>query len=202
MQSSLLILKRELRKKTREKLRQLSDEVVLMESKVVTEQLANWTPFQQARSVACYVSFSKEVNTSEILRLLLESQKQCFLPRIQENDTLAFYQADSLEQVFSWKPNRWGIREPPVTQPELCLERDNLDLVVVPGLAFDTMGHRLGRGKGYYDRFIFKCKQIAKQRGIQPPLFVGVALSASMVEKVPVAEQDQTMDVVFSPISG
>ncbi|EME32186.1 5-formyltetrahydrofolate cyclo-ligase [Galdieria sulphuraria] len=202
MQSSLVVLKRELRRRTREKLKQLKEEVVLVESKKITERLATWTPFQQASSVACYVSFTKEVDTREIIRLILESNKRCFLPRIQEDHTLWFYQAHSLEQIFSWEPNRWGIREPPVTQPVLCLERDCLDLVIVPGLAFDVMGHRLGRGKGYYDRFISQCKQVAQQRGIQPPLFVGVALSASMVENVPVDEEDQPMDIVLSPISG
>jgi 5-formyltetrahydrofolate cyclo-ligase len=165
--------------------------------KNIAEQLARWTRFQQARSVACYVSFSKEVDTKEILRLVFESNKRCFLPRVEESDHLTFYQADSLEQIYSWEPNRWGIREPPVTQPVLCLQREPLDMVIVPGLAFDRMGHRLGRGKGYYDRWIAQCKE---KRASQPPLFVGVALSVSMVDSVPVDEGDQLMDTVLFPI--
>lgn len=94
-----------------------------------------------------FFSCQRQVDTKEILRFVLESKKRCFLPRIHEDSKLEFYQTDSLEQIFSWEPNRWGIREPPVTQPVLCLQRDTLDLVIVPGLAFDTLGHRLGRGK-------------------------------------------------------
>jgi 5-formyltetrahydrofolate cyclo-ligase len=68
-----------------------------------------------------------------------------------------------------------------------------LDLVLVPGLAFTVNGHRLGRGKGYYDTFLNRCR--ATQAA--PPFTVGLAFSQQMVADVPIDENDVCVDLVL-----
>jgi len=68
-----------------------------------------------------------------------------------------------------------------------------LDLIVVPGLAFTVKGHRLGRGKGYYDVFLDKCRKIQ----VTPPLTVGLAFSQQLVPYVPTDKDDICVDHVL-----
>lgn len=72
-----------------------------------------------------------------------------------------------------------------------------IDMVIVPGLAFDARGHRLGRGAGFYDRFLAAWRA---SRGSTPGLAVGVGFIEQMVEKLPVESHDMRLDGVASPI--
>lgn len=74
-----------------------------------------------------------------------------------------------------------------------CLFAGGLDLVLVPGLAFTVAGHRLGRGKGYYDTFLAKCRSTQGT----PPHTVGLAFSQQVVLSVPTDENDICVDVVL-----
>lgn len=66
--------------------------------------------------------------------------------------------------------NSWGIPEPtPQEQRVNCFEVGGLDLIIMPGLAFDKQGNRIGYGKGYYDRFLDTCTQFATEKGIVKP---------------------------------
>ena len=71
-----------------------------------------------------------------------------------------------------------------------------LDLLVMPGLSFNTRGHRLGRGGGYYDKFIDACHHLAASQGRPPPLLLALAYSVQMVETVPVADNDEDVDLI------
>ena len=84
---------------------------------------------------------------------------------------------------------------PPTLQVE-----DPLELVVMPGLAFDRGGGRLGRGGGYYDKFIAAAKERAAQRGWAPPLLVALAFRAQLLEApVPVEAHDVGVDAIVTP---
>jgi 5-formyltetrahydrofolate cyclo-ligase len=82
----------------------------------------------------------------------------------------------------------YGILEP--TTPELSIINCQLSIVIVPGMAFDKQGHRLGRGKGYYDRFLSRVPNIYK---------IGVCFPFQLVESVPSEETDILMDEVIAP---
>mmetsp|Transcript_14552 Transcript_14552/g.42634 ORF Transcript_14552/g.42634 Transcript_14552/m.42634 type:complete len:154 (-) Transcript_14552:28-489(-) len=115
-----------------------------------------------------------------------------------------------------WPRNKWGIPEPPPEIDHEVAQPGDIDLIVVPGLAFDGCGGRLGQGKGYYDRFI------AGMRGGPPgsgaaegegdggggggtgkPILAAVGLSASHIEgdgpQVPMSRHDYPMDVLVLP---
>lgn len=90
------------------------------------------------------------------------------------------------------QPNRYGIPEPAVT-PETMLPAEALDVVLVPMLAFDRRGHRLGHGGGYYDRtfaFLRECERPSR------PLLVGVAYAFQEIERLPHAAWDVPLDYV------
>ena len=89
----------------------------------------------------------------------------------------------------NWPRNKWGIPEPPLppatsstSTNDVIAKPGDIDLLIVPGLAFDSNGHRLGQGKGYYDRFIAKmrCQEEKKK-----PLLVGVCLEEQFLDEVP-----------------
>jgi len=81
----------------------------------------------------------------------------------------------------------WGIREPPATAPEVFP-----DILIVPLLAFDRAGHRVGYGAGYYDR------TIARLRGMKPVTAIGIAYAAQEIAEVPATPRDATLDLVLT----
>lgn len=81
------------------------------------------------------------------------------------------YPLSSLSQYEALEINKWGIREFTPDQIEhFVREQDELDVIIVPGLAFDGSGRRIGHGRGYYDRFIEQVERRANDRGREPPL--------------------------------
>ncbi|XP_057820104.2 5-formyltetrahydrofolate cyclo-ligase, mitochondrial isoform X2 [Cryptomeria japonica] len=86
-------------------------------------------------------------------------------------------------------------------KPESVMEADkSVDLLLLPGLAFDRSGRRLGRGGGYYDRFIKRYLELAGKRGWQPPLLVALAYSTQILdEAIPVSALDVPVDAIVSP---
>eukprot|EP00238_Polyblepharides_amylifera_P014037 CAMPEP_0196576532 /NCGR_PEP_ID=MMETSP1081-20130531/5757_1 /TAXON_ID=36882 /ORGANISM="Pyramimonas amylifera, Strain CCMP720" /LENGTH=116 /DNA_ID=CAMNT_0041895153 /DNA_START=483 /DNA_END=833 /DNA_ORIENTATION=- len=81
-----------------------------------------------------------------------------------------------------------------------ALEADlPLDLLIMPGLAFDKECNRLGRGGGYYDCFLQKCRDRAMKTGTKPPLLVALAYNAQMVDSIPMANNDFPVDLIVTP---
>ena len=101
-----------------------------------------------------------------------------------------------------WPRNKWGIPEPPLGIDHRVAVPGDIDLLVVPGLAFDQAGGRLGQGKGYYDRFIENMRHGVKKSG-SGPLLVAVGLEASFLggsgTQVPMTELDYPMDMLVLP---
>jgi 5-formyltetrahydrofolate cyclo-ligase len=105
--------------------------------------------FREFSGVLSYASFGNELNTF-FLNQELAQRKQLFLPKI-DGEHLIFYRVEDMHRQLQC--NQWGIKEP---IPELCKGclPSEIKIILVPGLAFDSKGHRLGSGKGYYDRFL------------------------------------------------
>mmetsp|Transcript_7599 Transcript_7599/g.23042 ORF Transcript_7599/g.23042 Transcript_7599/m.23042 type:complete len:121 (+) Transcript_7599:395-757(+) len=111
---------------------------------------------------------------------------------------MAMIQAKSMADISSWRRNSWGIPEPPVDDPSRknALDDDELDLVIVPGVAFDSTGGRLGHGKGFYDRFLSTMKERRNEHQLKMPAVIGLALIEQIVPEVPVAENDFILDSI------
>ena len=114
-------------------------------SRRIQQNLLAAACFQQARTLALYSPINNEVQTGDLLLAALHDGKQVYYPRV-EGARLQFCQVASAADLA---PGAFGIAEPIPQQDEIA---EHLDLIVVPGVAFDQAGHRLGYGKGFYDR--------------------------------------------------
>ncbi|KAK6992701.1 5-formyltetrahydrofolate cyclo-ligase [Favolaschia claudopus] len=171
------------------KLRDLSPSHIQDQSRTLTSKILSLPSFVQSKNVSCYLSMpSGEIDTSMLVREILRSGKSLFVPRIDKTDDL-----DSLPAGV------WGIKEPDLSyndKPRANADEAGLDLILLPGLAFDRSSSRLGHGKGYYDRFITAYTQNDRP----PPLLVGLALGEQLLNPntIPTASHDWKMDCIVT----
>jgi 5-formyltetrahydrofolate cyclo-ligase len=124
-------------------------------SSQVCTRLRSLDSYHQANKIAFYFAVNGEIDLHELWQNALSQQKICYFPVLNEDTlSLSFLPANT---DTSFKKNRYGIAEPAV-DPELAIAVEELDLVLVPLVAFDVRCHRLGMGAGYYDR-TFKGKE-------------------------------------------
>ena len=134
----------------------------------------------------CYISLDTEVNTGEIIKGALKLGKRVFAPII-EGDTLGISELRDLDEDLERGP--LGILQPKKRSLHL-FSPAGLDLALIPGLAFDKEGQRLGRGKGYFDRFL---KELPKTVNT-----VGLAFDFQILESIPVSSRDIPVNFVIS----
>ncbi len=186
MQPSLEEAKAALRREVRPVLKSLSSEERARDSERARELLQQQVVWIQARSLLFYAPMPEEVDIWPLLTTALESGKQAALPRYDpQTDRYTACQIRDLDRDL--KAGRFGIREPSDHCAQLSLIR--LDLILVPGLAFDLHGRRLGRGRGYYDQML------AVLRG---PM-CGVAFDRQIVPEIPVAPHDALVNCILTP---
>ena len=136
--------------------------------------------------VGLYMPVAGEVGTERIRARYLEAGVRLFYPKVMEDGNLSFY-PDGGDK--GWVRGKYGLLEPRI-HPGTDGLRGGFDLVVVPGMAFDAKGRRLGRGCGYYDRFLFGIAGGA--------MTVGLAFSLQLLPEVPVDAWDVPVDVVVT----
>ncbi|KAG1823373.1 uncharacterized protein BJ212DRAFT_675465 [Suillus subaureus] len=195
--------KRALRKAIATTLRELSQSDIQSQSQAITEKVLSLPAFQQCKTVSCYLSMpAAEVQTTSlILNILGDLGKSLFVPSIVSNNGyMDFVRVYTEEDYRSFPSGLWGIPEP---TPEWSSEKrqsncSNLDLILVPGVAFDRSLSRLGHGKGYYDRFI---TSYSSSTGRSKPLLVALALEQQLLEhgQVPMFDHDWKMDMIITP---
>lgn len=148
-------------------------------SAMVCRSLLSHPRWSSAHSVLLYASLPDEVDTSSLISQALHEGKRVFLP-VVEGDVLSL-KAYSGQVVIG----PFGIREP---VGERLLDYTQIDLAVIPGMAFDPQGHRLGRGKGYYDRLL---PALSAYR-------IGLCFPFQLVDAVPVDVHDCLVDEVIA----
>lgn len=127
---------------------------ILRRSKLIQTRIINSSEFRTAKVIAAYFAIGSEVRTDYLVKTAFKNHKVLVLPKT-EGDQIVFYKI--FESDFERKKltkGKFGIVEPPASSNSV----NNIDLLIVPGLAFDSNGYRLGYGKGYYDKFIEKNK--------------------------------------------
>jgi 5-formyltetrahydrofolate cyclo-ligase len=188
--SSIFDQKNEMRSRMIEALRGLEPE----ERKVKSERLARalWSEerFIRSRQIFCYISMPEEPDTRAIIRRCLAEGKKVVVPKILAGGTMEARIIDRLSDQpdGDWVPGAFGILEPnpKTTEPANLAE---MDCVLVPGLAFDAEGRRLGRGKGYYDRFFEQIGPSAAR--------IALAFECQRVSRVPCGPHDEKVDLVL-----
>lgn len=139
--------KHALRRYISEQKRALTPAQIDSASRRLTAQFLCHPLYRQASAVYGYLSFNQEVYTIPLLEQILADGKRVAVPKV-ESGSMVFYWMEDLTQV---QPGYAGIPEPDGSQPPAD---DAAALVLVPGLAFDTAGNRMGYGGGFYDKFL------------------------------------------------
>lgn len=174
----------DLRTHMRQQRRQLSPEQQLQAATQLAHSISEQDAFKAAHHLAFYMPVDGEISPLPLIELALQQQKHCYLPVLEpDSKTLIFTRFDSDEGLIT---NFYGLREPPVREDN-TIAASALDLVLLPLVAFDEYGTRLGMGGGYYDR-TFAFMQDPQTR--QQPLLMGLAHECQRVEKLGLAEWD------------
>jgi len=156
-------------------------------SEAIARRLSGWQQFARARTILAFLSTRSEVLTEPIVAAALAAGKVVGAPRtLLEEKRLDFRQASDLKADLV--PGPLGIMEPGPQAP--LLEPTAADVILVPGLAFDTRGYRLGYGGGFYDRLLGDERVRAAA--------VGIAFEEQIVECVPHGEHDRPVGWVVT----
>ncbi len=172
--------KNALRRQMQQLRREISPEEKEILDHAMQESLFASELYRQAEILLTFISVGEEPDTHGILRRAWEDGKVTAVPKCLPEHRMQFYVIESLSDCISGKYN---IPEPDAHCPEVCLTKGNI-LCLVPGLAFDRKGARLGYGGGYYDRFL---QQHPRLRG------VGYAAERFIVDTVPEEDTDQRL---------
>lgn len=142
--------------------------------------------WRAARSVALYAALKGEMSTDRLLEAAWQSGRTVYLPRVhpQERGRMDFVACAGFEQL---RPGPFGLREPEESLPGFGAEEAGKgfrpDLLILPGLAFDRRGGRLGFGGGYYDRFLDNADLICPR--------VGLCFAFQVLRELPLEQWDQ-----------
>ncbi len=200
--------KRLLREKMRRVLAGYSVSELKRKSRVINEMLLSSPFWKSADVVFLYLSIEGEVDTWSLVEAALRAGKRVALPRVEVKNMVfheLFWEGDDftrevLERESElFKMGRFkGIYEPTEKLPriDICGVSSERVLVIVPGVAFDREKNRLGRGGGYYDRFVQHGRECCKKN--RSPVFVALAFHFQVVNSLPVAMFDQRVDTIIT----
>jgi 5-formyltetrahydrofolate cyclo-ligase len=175
-------LKRSIRSNTLKKRDAIPLPVRRVKDSAIKNNLFSLAKFKDAGRILLYASFRSEVDTLRIIQESLQMGKKVMLPKVKD-DTLEIYEINSMEELA---PGYMGIPE-----PSSSIERgiNDVDMVIIPGAAFDTSGSRLGYGKGYYDRLL---------SGVKDKPLVALAYEEQIVENIPRETHDIGVDIIIT----
>ena len=142
-------VKKILRQQMRAVLEELSEQERAESDQALTEQFLQHPKVVEANTLLLYYGGGTEIHTQPLIQALLDQGKRVCLPRCLPEHQMEARAITTLEDL---RPDKYGIPAPGESCP--VVPREDLDLVLVPGLCFDSRGNRLGQGGGYYDRYL------------------------------------------------
>lgn len=180
----MIIEKKEIRKKMRKLRRELCNDIDKKKKydNLLLENLLKSKEYKEADNIFCYVGMNNEINTSVFIEKALIAGKTVSVPKVTGDITMEAVTIKSLQELIKTEPH--GILEPKTLYPIM----NKIDLIIVPGLAFDLKGGRIGYGGGYYDVFI-KSHREAKT--------VALCYNFQVVDHIPMEEHDVVIDKII-----
>jgi 5-formyltetrahydrofolate cyclo-ligase len=181
-------LKNNLRKNMISKRKNMGIEDVTAFSNKIIDTIMELTEFKNFKNIMLYLSFNNEVNTYPLVKWCFDNNKTVIAPYcIQSNKEIVPYKITNLENDLI--KSTFGVMEPNHNLLEK-VNIEDIDLIIVPGVAFDEHCNRIGFGAGYYDRFL--CKKSKNTPAI------GVAYDYQIIDKVPTDEYDVPLDFIIT----
>lgn len=169
-----------IRKKILELRKNLPTYDVLKKSNEIIKKLEEIEEFKEAKKIACYISFGNEVYTHGFIKKYVET-KIISVPVVNKKEIF-------LSNIKSWselQQGAYGILEPKKEFLRIC---NNVDLIIVPGIAFDKKGNRIGYGEGYYDKLLKKLNAIK----------IALAYDFQLLDKIPSEKHDVKIDIIIT----
>ena len=184
MTPSSINAKSDLRQQIRSALEKISPAVRAVESICLCDRLE--AQLRSARTILFFAPLPDELDVWPLLEKLLAAEKICALPFF--DSATQTYSARRVQNLASdISIGKFGVREPVSSCPEIPPEK--FDLILVPGVAFDWNGNRLGRGQGFYDRLLEKI------RGVK----CGVGYDFQLIGKIPMEPHDARVNFIVTP---
>ena len=174
-----MISKIDLRKNIKTLKKQYTSEQLDAQSELIMRKLEQHPDFIKAQKIMLYSSLPDEVQTQAFIEKW-RLQKHIILPTVVGDDIIPVELAAN---------TGFAVGDFNILEPQNDAYTGDFDLIVVPGVAFDRQGNRLGRGKGYYDRFLCQHQKVKK---------IGICFDFQLVDNVPVEENDIPMDEIIS----
>ncbi len=170
-------------------------------SEKILKRLVQLPPYQEARGIHCYISMRDEVETDAIFESCWKASKNTYVPyQIPEKNELGMARRRPGDSLITG-PFRVPEPAPEMREP---VAEEEIDLVLVPGVAFDPQGNRLGYGRGYYDNFLTRLSSyfVTHDKSIhytrRTPQFVGVAFSVQIVAVLPHSTWDVKLGTIVT----
>jgi len=168
----------------RERRAELDHALRMRKSLAIEATVISAREYQQATCVMLYASSHDEVHTFSLIERALADGKTVILPRMAASENL---EPHVVQDTTELRRNRFGILEPLETAPRASL--GDINVAIVPGVAFDDRCNRLGMGKGCYDRLLPRIEHATR---------IGLAFEEQLVEAIPCVEHDCAVDVVIT----
>lgn len=144
--------------------------------------------FKKAECVAAYISDGTEVDLTALLLECKKAKKKVFLPRYSASSDAVYEMVEIKDLSLNLVHGKYGLMEPEQKLPTATAGQINEMLWLVPGVAFDNTGARLGRGKGIYDRLLSNSSGLS----------IGVFYECQRADKIPVGKHDQSLDMLVT----
>ncbi|MBF0569089.1 MAG: 5-formyltetrahydrofolate cyclo-ligase [Nitrospirae bacterium] len=165
----------------------IAPEIKRLKDKEIQDNLFETEEFIKARMVMFFASIRSEPNTLDMIQSSLNINKTIVLPRVNLNTReLEPYAVRNLSELVL------GYMDIPEPRPQRRVCADDIDIIVMPGLAFDKSGGRIGYGGGYYDRFI------GGRSDRRRPVLAAIAYGEQIFESVPVMSHDVRVDMIVT----
>lgn len=168
-----IIAKRDLKK----------EENSLKDSKIFNN-LVSLNSYKRAKKVFVYIGFGSEINTKSLIEIMLKEGKEVFVPKVLEEEMIAL-KITSLNNLIE---SKFKILEPVGEKSDI--DGEEFDLIIMPGVAFDRSGNRIGYGKGYYDKYLKDIKSDIKK--------IALAYELQLIEEIETEEHDLKVDSIIT----
>ena len=179
-----MLSKKEIRRIVQELRKTYSSETLAIWSEEICRKIAKLPEYRKSTFIAFYFAKKGEVDLKSLIGRAFLTGKKVFLPKTHFTEKkLTFHQIFSFSDLV---PGPFSLREPPLKNPSISPEK--LELILVPGVAFDLKKTRIGYGGGFYDRVLSKTQALK----------IGVAFSFQIFEKLPSEAHDQNVDLIIT----
>lgn len=165
----------------------MSNEEVEQKSSQIVQQVIKTPEYEEADNLLLYADYKKEVMTRKLFEHALLHKKKIYFPKCLDENNMEFYQVTSINQLFEGYKGIFEPSENEANKYKVDLTQDTL--AIIPGVAFDLNGYRIGYGKGFYDKYLWNKRQMT---------YMALAFSNQIVDEIPNNEFDIRMDKIVT----